>query len=335
MIESPQLSDPEKLVVDAHARAVYDINRYLQQRHPHGEKSFYWSIEAETIAYIYEATPKLLSRLRDHCLWITGVLSYQYAAHHYGSASMDNLLNRLAELERRKPDLEVFPERQVLGGFGFPRNGKLYNVDTLKYHEVVIGLKEQREINQLTAPVFCEIGSGFGGLADTLLNQFSNSKVILIDLPEVMIFAYTFLQVWRSDLKIVFQTSGVLDESADVVLIPYEEKESISIPSGYINCLVNTVSFQEMTTKQVEDYLDWSSKLKIPYLYSLNRDVSNYNVEISSVSQILGSRYAIKLLQILDTEYTSALKNTKKVKLHKPKVVSNPYKHLFGKLKSI
>lgn len=46
------------------------------------DRSKYWEEESSSIEYMVEATPAIISKLRDHCHWLTGVRSYDYKSHH-------------------------------------------------------------------------------------------------------------------------------------------------------------------------------------------------------------------------------------------------------------
>ena len=51
-----------------------------------------------------------------------------------------------------------------------------------------------------------------------------------------------------------------------------------------LDLTVNMVSFQEMTEAQADAYVAKAHALNCPFVYSLNRDKSAYNPEITSVS---------------------------------------------------
>ena len=79
------------------------------------------------------------------------------------------------------------------------------------------------------------------------------------------------------------------------------------------------VSFQEMTTEQVEGYVEHAYALGSRYLYSLNRDRSHYNSELSNVSEIVNRRFWPHEIPVLDVGYTKikAPKATKADKVRK------------------
>jgi putative sugar O-methyltransferase len=303
-------------------------------------RSVYWSREVSSLEYLFHAPNLVLKRMREHCHWVTGISSYQYAEHHFDTPPHHAMVARIAALVNRAPALEIKAERESYAGFGFPYEGKIYNADNLKYHEVIIGLTENLGRNlELGKMTFLEIGSGFGGLADTIISHYPGSKLILVDLPEVLLLSWTFLGAWYPEKRIEFFDSSkpITSDSFDILIVPNNLMGELIKSNLKIDVLINTVSFQEMTTQQVSEYVTHASEMRIPYIYSLNRDRSKYNEEITSVSGIIAEKYALRELEILETEYTAALKSPK-MKHAKVKNLSKGeenirYRHILGSLR--
>ena len=107
--------------------------------------------------------------------------------------------------------------------------------------------------------------------------------------------------------------------------------------------LINMCSFQEMTTAQVENYIAKARAWGIPCVYSINRDHSPNNSELTRVSSIFSGYYAI-----IRDEYTfevepeirgffpkSILRRAKRVAkkiVFRPKKDIHAYRHLIGVL---
>ena len=64
------------------------------------------------------------------------------------------------------------------------------------------------------------------------------------------------------------------------------------------------VSFQEMTEEQVRAYVRWAAAQGSRALYSLNRDRSPYNAELSNVRDVIAESYEITELELLPVSYT-------------------------------
>ncbi|CAB4334965.1 MAG: putative sugar O-methyltransferase [Actinobacteria bacterium] len=333
-------SDP---IYSSYANASKELLKLVAASRAVG-RSQYWTREIESLEYLFDASPSILKRLREHCHWVTGISSYQYANHHFDTPPHLALIERIGELSNRKPNLEIYPERETYGGFGFPFQGNIYNADTLKYHEVIIGLTESLFfLLKKNSYTIVEIGSGYGGLADTLLRHSPNTKLILVDFPEVLLLAWTFIGAWHPEKRIVLfdEKSLVPNSDFDILLVPNNLLGAFQSSGTEIDLMLNTVSFQEMTTSQVQGYIDFANDLGIQFIYSLNRDKSKYNKELTSVSEIIRERYSTEELCILGTEYTAALKKVKNKPVNKIKQSiietvnqTSPYKHIFGKLRT-
>jgi hypothetical protein len=89
---------------------------------------------------------------------------------------------------------------------------------------------------------------------------------------------------------------------------------------------VNLASFQEMTTGQVTDYVQQLADSGCRQLYSLNRDRSRYNPELSTVTEIIETRYRVERLEVLDVPYTVLVSKPGKA----PEAAD--YRHLIGRL---
>jgi hypothetical protein len=113
-------------------------------------------------------------------------------------------------------------------------------------------------------------------------------------------------------------------DRADFLFLPAHAFTRLPIPAAEL--AVNLASFQEMTTAQVKGYADKLADSGCPQLYSLNRDRSRYNPELSTVTGILETRYRVERLEVLDVPYTVLGSKTPK----EPEAAD--YRHLIGRL---
>ena len=301
--------------------------------------SDYWADEVKGFEYIFEASPSIINNLRHHCYHITGEFPYPYRDHHNFNApklkSKLDLLNSLTEINL------ATPEPRNLGGFGYQFEDGLYNKDTLKYLECIIALNKTgilSEINKLDKPVVCEIGAGWGGFTHCLVNKIDNAKFIIADLPQTLIFSYLYLCDLYPNKKVKLYNYESTDiDDCDFLLIP--SNEFINFNSK-IDLTVNLCSFQEMTSGQVEQYVEKVSGLKSKYIYSLNRNLNKNNPSLSeSVSSILSRYYEIEMIEILNIPYTNINASNNRKSLRKSlknllkKTVDNnfSYHHFYGK----
>ena len=282
----------------------------IRQKEEQTEPSKYWEEELESIEYIYEASPLLIARIRDHCHWITGIRSYEYKNHH--SKNYKIIHSRYLELESILPSCLIVGENNILGDFGFKINGELFNIDTLKYHETIIALSKfgvLDKLNNSRRPVILEIGAGWGGLSSMLLRHLPNAQIIIVDLPTILLFSGTYLPTAYPNKRIGFY--GAKDFSGDEDIIFVTPTQFMNAHNLYPDIAINTVSFQEMTSTQVSEYGKKLIDLGVPLLYHHNRQKSKYNSELISVNSSLVGWNLLFNLEIGATDYTLSDRNPK------------------------
>jgi len=297
--------------------------------------SSYWAEELDNIDYMIDATPLITRKLRHHAFHLTRIRPYDYRDKGDGRrASFEARLNALRALGR---DRLLVPEAPALGGFGYRIDGRLFNVDTLKFYEVLIGMERGGVLDALrrtARPLVCEVGAGWGGFAYQFKTLMPRVRYVIVDFPELFLFSGTYLAALFPDARLHFcgtrETPG-LDGSddPDFVFVPHTLASLVSaLP---LDLTVNMVSFQEMTGAQVRAYADIAADAGCPLLYSLNRERSPYNAELESVSQALATRYQLTEVPVLDTDYTSAIKKPPKTgRLAERSDLG--YRHLVGRL---
>ena len=99
------------------------------------------------------------------------------------------------------------PESPALGGFGYDIDGRLFNVDTLKFYEVLIGMERGgvlAALRERERPVVCEIGAGWGGFAYQFKTLFPRSTYVIVDFPELFLFSATYLATVFPDARLAF-----------------------------------------------------------------------------------------------------------------------------------
>ena len=159
--------------------------------------------------------------------------------------------------------------------------------------------------------IVLEIGAGWGGLAYHLKSLCPNVTYIIIDLPQCLLFSALYLRTLFEHASIVRYGDKPLTEllvdsvKYDFVFLPHYCLGDFNPPR--IDLTINIASFQEMTTKQVSDYVKKASDLSCRHIYSLNRDCSAHNRQLSSVSAIISKYYRVREVEVLDVPYTDFL----------------------------
>src|SRR4051812_11467848 len=264
--------------------------------------SAYWREELEQFDYMLDAPPLVVAKLRRHCYHLTGLKPYDYRSHKAST----RVARRKKALEAAGPRELVVPEPELLGGFGFELDGGLYNVDTLKYSEALIALHRAGILDDLRAggraPVVWEIGSGWGGFAYQLKTVCPEATIVLSDFPEVFLFSATYLMTAFPSARVLFEGSDEDPGAAswgefDFVFVSNTRTAAVRPP--HLDLTANMVSFQEMTTDQVEAYVAHAAEIGCPALYSLNREVSLYNPQLSGVTRIMARHYEQREVEVL------------------------------------
>jgi hypothetical protein len=303
--------------------------------------SAYWREELENFTYMLDASPLVIEQLRHHAFHLTGLRVYDYRSNRdKPKALLAQKLGALIELAGT--DLLV-PEDRRLGGFGFEIDGALYNVDTLKFFEVLIALERAALLRPFRAPaerrIVWEIGAGWGGFAYQFKTLFPKTTYVVTDLPQTLLFSATYLMTCFPEARAVFDGEGPDGglpadwAEADFVFVPNTRLDIVRPPR--LDLTINMVSFQEMTTAQVESYAAHAFALGCPFLYSLNRDRSPYNPDLTSVREVLGALYWLHEVEILPVSYTKMLDSSGK-RPKRPKVLAAAagdgldYRHVVG-----
>jgi hypothetical protein len=335
-------------------RVREEVFRMKDAEHATGsEPSAYWREELGNFEYMLDASPLIVEKLRHHSYHVTGLRVYDYRSHaHERQAGIEE---KLAALRSVGGDGLRVVEPPELGGFGFHIDGGLYNLDTLKFYEALIALEKAEVLGQFRATklripfratkrhVVVEVGPGWGGFAYQFHTLFPNTCYVLVDLPELFLFSAVYLMTLFPSARVAFWDDArplppheIPDY--DFVFVPQSAFEKLACDE--VALAINMVSFQEMTTAQVASYADGLHRLGCRFLYSLNRDRSLYNSELTNAHEILASRYSLSEIAVLPVQYTvlptrqemdeeGAKKKTKKTK----KTASRPvmrYRHMAG-----
>lgn len=261
--------------------------------------SGYWRTELAGFDYLFDASPLMITKLRHQAYHLTGLKEYEYRNHHARNAS--RLADRLHYLEAQDTHRLRVSESPDLGGFGYTIDGALYNVDTLKFYESLVVMDQQGLLDQFRnvseRRLVLEIGAGWGGLAYQFKTLFPNTTYVVVDLPGSILFGATYLKTLFPHAKtlIIDGTNASVKipqaKEYDFIFVPHFAWKELSLPRP--DLLMNMCSFQEMTTAQVERYIAKARALGIPYIYSVNRDHSPNNPELTRVSEILSGHYTI------------------------------------------
>ena len=135
-----------------------------------------------------------------------------------------------------------------------------------------IGTLIEKEIK-----VIMDIGSSYGALASIIKNNYPNTNIILVDLPEQLAVTKYYLKAKfpkakfakYNDLKHCKKINRDLISNYDFLLIPcfmYEKLEANSV-----DLVMNTASFNEMSKEWLDYYTSASVFCSLKYIFLVNR----------------------------------------------------------------
>ena len=303
--------------------------------------SRYWTGELEHIDYLFDASPLVIRKLRQHAFHITGVRPYDYRGAGEQRTYLERRLRALEALAGGS-DL-LLGDHEALGGFGYAIDGRRHNVDTLKFFEVLAGMKRAGQLELFgdgdRRRMVVEIGGGWGGFAYQFRTLFPQTTYVVVDFPEMFLFSATYLMTVFPGANVRFwsEAGRTFDnwQEADFIFVPSWNADALR--DARPDLLVNLVSFQEMTARQVEAYVGLGAATGCPLLYSLNRDRSPHNEEIDSVSAIVSHHYDLREISLLGSGYLKATKKDSALSVEEARRTGRfdtaGYRHLAGTLK--
>jgi hypothetical protein len=163
------------------------------------------------------------------------------------------------------PSLRVAPPRQ-LGEIGWNVGGRTVSYDSYVYLERIAVLHECGVLDRLRqiaaegrTPSVIEIGGGYGGLAYYLAKLIPQLRIVIVDIPESLIFSSLYLSLSLSNGT---HTYARAEEPADTFLsdtpgcsfIPNYLFDGLLDTKSRFDLAINTLSMSEMDAAQVEYY---------------------------------------------------------------------------------
>ena len=170
-----------------------------------------------------------------------------------------------------------FPFHPIHKDFYYTFNGTSFNSNLSKYASFLLFMHTCIDFGKVKN--ICEIGAGYGGMAELLLvNQESISNYVIVDIFETMSISMTFLTNSINGYNFYF-----LEDADTISQIDSTEKNIIFIPTNiysqikytlgeylHIDLFINTNSFVEMPKEIVDDYFKFMEQFSDTYLFSSN-----------------------------------------------------------------
>jgi|LWDU01.1.fsa_nt_gi hypothetical protein len=116
-----------------------------------------------------------------------------------------------------------------------------------------------------------EIGAGYGGLANLIMNRFKSTKYIIVDIEPILSAAATFLH--KMDKKVVFGNEISVENfmSSDKDCLFLHPEQISQIPDKSIDLSINVDSLFEMPNGIAKSYLKHIDRVTSGTFYSNNR----------------------------------------------------------------
>ena len=291
------------------------VSQMLQER---GDKfqqadsqfpSSFWMQYLVLFSYIMNLSEEDFLNIRFHVGYISGENVLQYW-HQYPPINPE----RYADIHGYKFYTEDIPEffwisepltPKLPKPLGVNYRERIINQDICRYQRCISQLYSMGILELLSKgdnkKLIVEIGASYGGLAHQFGNILpSNCTYVILDLPEMLLFSGGYLMVNNPKKNIYvyekdtftaeFLTHGIYEY--DYVLLPnYVLRDLYTLPE--INLMINMQSFQEMSKKQIDEYLEFGYAKLSGYIYSDNIDChpSNDDLTPDSVTGLLAERF--------------------------------------------
>ena len=151
---------------------------------------------------------------------------------------------------------------------GLEFNNSIISIETLRH--AYFAQKISNYINKESCKVV-DIGPGIGGVMHQLLNLKNETKVFLVDLPEMIFFSSAFISTAFPNKNIFFYgESEKIRKNADIFFIPNTHKKFLN--NYNIDIYFNSCSFSEMDSDETKSYLEIINKNCYGYLIHDNHE---------------------------------------------------------------
>jgi putative sugar O-methyltransferase len=139
-----------------------------------------------------------------------------------------------------------------------------------------------------------EIGGGFGGLCNLLMRETEIDTYYSVDLPENLLLQNYYL---HENGHQVLPWSARTKRDLNAPCIFLLNGDEISDLDCQIDLLINTMSMQHMTQKNLEFYFHHINRLRIQFMYLVNRNTIRDETDVKLENYPIPETYRNVLLK--------------------------------------
>jgi hypothetical protein len=229
-----------------------------------------------TFEYLFDASPLVIERLRQHCHCLTGRQRDYRSPCERERARLAARLAALIEVGGREL---LVPESPRLGGSGFQLDDGLYNHETLECFEALIALQQGAVLGELRSGqgrrLVWEIGAGWGGFAYQLKLLCPEVTYLITAPPQLFLCSAVYLLTQFPQARVGFYGQ----EPIERLFERWRELDFMFLPPAalweirpeQLDLTVSLGSFEQMPAEQVEAHARRAFELDATFLYSLGR----------------------------------------------------------------
>ncbi len=150
-------------------------------------------------------------------------------------------------------------EEPALGsGDSVVEGGKRLSLDFLQSVDEFYRIQDALGFKPDDRVVFCEVGAGYGRLADVVLSAMPNASYLIFDLPESLVLSQYYLTARHPGRRAALypESAAVLasENLKDYGLVFGVPSLLKTLPKKSVDVFVNVYSFMEMSRPQIDAY---------------------------------------------------------------------------------
>ena len=254
------------------------------------------------VRHMWNASPEVIAKLREHCKPITGTSPASYEGPYESRKAFFLDLSRLRKVGN--PALLV-PEAPLLGGFGFaahsPEGEQLYNDDTLKFYEVLSALECGAVLDTFRSEngrqsVVWEIGGAWGGFAYQFKTLFPNVTYVITAPAELLLFSAVYLMTAFPNARYRFygdESPGAFWHDLKTVDFAFATVGALAerFPDRAVDLTLDLQALEHMPPECAQHHVQDAFDLGSRYFYSLGPRTNQCTPDRTAASTFIKKLY--------------------------------------------